>query len=156
MSIGQINIADIQIDPRSRDDIPQIILGLKHIYTTPSLRDAVFKILEEVVPYQVGSDEDVPASTDNGRPGMDQWKILVLGTLRLGLNADFDRIHELANQHRTIREMLGHGLFDEDKVYSLRVISDNVSLLTPDIMDRINQEVVRSGHALIGQKKTKT
>jgi len=156
MVIGQVNIADIQIDLRSRDDIPPIILGLKHIYTTPSLRDAVFKILEEVVPYQVGSDEDVPASTDNGRPGMDQWKILVLGTLRLGLNADFDRIHELANQHRTIREMLGHGLFDEDKVYSLRVISDNVSLLTPDIMDRINQEVVRSGHALIGQKKNES
>ncbi len=29
---------------------------------------------------------------------MDQWKILVLGVLRLGLNTDYDRIHELANQ----------------------------------------------------------
>jgi len=28
-----------------------------------------------------------------GRPGMEQWKILVLGVLRLGLNADYDRIH---------------------------------------------------------------
>jgi transposase, IS5 family len=48
MSIGQIGIADIQIDVSSRDDIPVILLGLQHIYTTPSLRDAVFKILEEV------------------------------------------------------------------------------------------------------------
>ena len=32
---------------------------------------------------------------------MDQWSILVLGTLRLGLNADYDRILELANQHKT-------------------------------------------------------
>jgi len=31
---------------------------------------------------------------------MEQWKILVLGVLRLGLNADYDRIHELANQHK--------------------------------------------------------
>ncbi len=31
---------------------------------------------------------------DKGRPGMDQWAILVLGTLRLGLNADYDRIQE--------------------------------------------------------------
>jgi transposase, IS5 family len=30
---------------------------------------------------------------------MDQWSILVLGVLRLGLNADYDRILELANQH---------------------------------------------------------
>jgi hypothetical protein len=28
---------------------------------------------------------------------MEQWGILVLGTLRLGLNTDYDRIHELAN-----------------------------------------------------------
>ena len=85
---------------------------------------------------------------------MDQWKILVLGVLRLGLSADFDRIHELANQHRTIREMLGHGMFDEDKNYSLSSIRDNVQLLTPELLDRINQEVVRAGHSIIGQKKS--
>jgi len=48
-----------------------------------------------------------PADASTGRPGMDQWKILVLGTLRLDLNADFDWIHELANQHNTLRQMLG-------------------------------------------------
>jgi hypothetical protein len=32
---------------------------------------------------------------------MNQWTILVLGTLRLGLNIDFDRLHELANEHKT-------------------------------------------------------
>ena len=51
MSIGQIDIADIQIDVSSRDDIPVILLGLQQIYTTPPLRDAVFKILEEVKPF---------------------------------------------------------------------------------------------------------
>ncbi len=34
-----------------------------------------------------------------GRPGMTLWRILVLGTLRLGDNKDFDSVHELANQH---------------------------------------------------------
>jgi len=38
---------------------------------------------------------------------MDQWNILVLGTLRLGLNTDYDRIHNLANHHLLIRQMLG-------------------------------------------------
>jgi hypothetical protein len=50
MGIGQIGIADIQIDVSSRDDIPGTVLGLQHIYTTLPLRDAVFKILEEVAP----------------------------------------------------------------------------------------------------------
>ena len=34
-----------------------------------------------------------------GRPGMSQWQILVLGVLRLGLNADYDRIQELVCHH---------------------------------------------------------
>lgn len=153
MSVGQINIADITIDPKSRDDIPQILLGLQYIYINQSLREAVFKILGEIVPYQEGEDGNTPVSIDKGRPGMEQWKILVLGILRLGLNADFDRIHELANQHRTIREMLGHGMFDEDAHYSLSSIRDNIQLFTPEILDRINQEVVKAGHGLVGQKK---
>jgi|GEM_PF-714602 len=98
MSIGQIGIADIQIDVSSRDDIPVILLGLQHIYTTPSLRDAVFKILEEVAPTRLDNDVEKVVSINKGRPGMDQWSILVLGALRLGLNADYDRILELANQ----------------------------------------------------------
>ena len=51
--------------------------------------------------------------------------------------------------------MLGHGAFDEEKFYSLGCIRDNIQLFTPEIMDRINQEVVRAGHDLIGQKKAK-
>jgi IS5 family transposase len=39
---------------------------------------------------------------------MNQWRILVLGVMRLGLNADYDRIHALVNQHGTLRQMLGH------------------------------------------------
>ncbi len=39
---------------------------------------------------------------------MAQGKILVLGVLRLGLNADYDRLRQLANEHRTIRQVLGH------------------------------------------------
>ena len=153
MSIGQISIANIELDISSRDDIPKILLGLQYIYITPSLREAVFDILSEIVPCQVGSDENIPASTTKGRPGMNQWTILVLGVLRLGLNADYDRIHELANQHRTIRLMLGHGAFDEDKTYSLSSIRDNLRLFTPEIMDRINQIVVRAGHKLIGHQE---
>jgi hypothetical protein len=151
MQIGQIDIADIDIDVTSRDDIPMILLGLQHIYTTLPLREAVFKILEEVIPHKKACNTANPAAADanKGRPGMDQWCILVLGTLRLGLGADYDRIQELANQHRTLRMMLGHGLFATDKDYRLQTLKDNLMLFTPDIMARINVAVIRAGYQLL-------
>jgi hypothetical protein len=149
MSIGQRDIADIQIDVSSRDDIPSILLGLQHIYTIQPLRDAVFKILEDVAPTKLDNEEAKVVSINKGRPGMDQWSILVLGTLRLGLNADYDRILELANQHRTLREMLGLGCFDTDKRYCLQTLKDNLKLFTPKVMARINVEVIQAGYQLL-------
>lgn len=77
---------------------------------------------------------------------MTQWQILVLGVLRLGLNADYDRIQELANQHKTLRQMLGHSDWAAETYYELQTLKDNLRLFTPQILDRINQEVVRAGH----------
>ena len=42
-----------------------------------------------------------------GRTGMDLWQILVLGVVRLGLDANFDRLEDLSNHHLLIRQMLG-------------------------------------------------
>jgi hypothetical protein len=69
MSIGQRDIADIQIDVSSRDDIPVILLGLQHIFTTRTLRDAVFKILEEVAPTKMDDERTKIVSLNKGRPG---------------------------------------------------------------------------------------
>jgi IS5 family transposase len=147
LQFGEVDIGAIALDPKSRDDIPQLLRGLQHIYTTAELRARVFAILEEIVPAGVNGQAD----THTGRPGMEQWKILVLGVLRLGLNADYDRIHELANEHKSIRQMLGHsGWADgEEDRYGLQTIKDNLRLFTPAILDRINQEVVRAGHTLV-------
>ena len=155
LEIGQVDIANIVIDVTSRDDIPLILLGLQHIYTTGPLKEAVFKILQEVIPRKnkKGSDETAAVSSNKGRPGMEQWRILVLGTLRVALGADFDRIQELANEHRTLRMMLGHGTFD-DKNYRLQTLRDNLKLFTPEIMDRINTEVIRSGYQLLNLEST--
>ena len=147
MQFGQVDIATIVFNPKSRDDIPQLLRGLQYIYTNVALRERVFTILQEVLPKRVGAEDKASAKT--GRPGMEQWKILVLGVLRLGLNADYDRIQELANEHKTIRHMLGHSDWMEEKRYELQTIKDNISLFTPDILDRINQEVVNAGHQLL-------
>ncbi len=73
MKFGEVDISKIKFDLRSRDEIPKLLMGLQYIYCTPEIRNEVFKILEEIVPEETDSD--------NGRPGMLLWQILVLGTL---------------------------------------------------------------------------
>ena len=144
LALGQIDIAAIVFNPKSRDDIPQILRGLQHLYLDPDVRQRVFAVLEEVLPERAEGKGKV--SPDTGRPGMTQWRILVLGVLRLGLNADYDRIHELANEHKTLRQMLGVGDWQAHVQFELQTLKDNLRLFTPELLDRINQEVVRAGH----------
>jgi hypothetical protein len=147
LMLDGVDIGAIFLDPKSRDDIPQLLRGLQHIYSEPALRERVFTILQEVIPERVRGEGKADSST--GRPGMEQWRILVLGVVRLGLNADYDRIQELANQHSTLRQMLGHGDWTDKTQYKLQTLKDNLRLFTPEILDRINQEVVGAGHVLV-------
>ena len=160
MSFGEIDISEIEINIKSRDDIPVILLGLQHIYCDVELRNKVFDILKKVIPNRTGqslTDEERNQKADakKGRKGMEQWKILVLGTLRLGLNTDYDRIHELAHNHSTINQMLGHSDWCDQETYSLQSIKDNLQLFTVEILDEINREVIKSGHKLIKKKASK-
>jgi hypothetical protein len=80
---------------------------------------------------------------------MDLWKILVLGTLRLNCNWDYDKLHNISNNHMDVRRFLGHTIFDFDQAYALQTIKDNVCLLTPEVLDEINQVVVMAAHKKI-------
>jgi hypothetical protein len=140
MTIGEIDISKIRFDPKSRDDIPKILRGLQFVYTNLPLRTSIFELLDAKISPKV--------SKTNGRPGMTLWNILVCGAIRLDLNCDYDRLHELVNHHNTLREMLGHGAFD-DVTYHFQTLKDNVSLLTPELLDDINILVVNAGHVLV-------
>lgn len=140
---GEVDISEIQFDLRSRDEIPKLLMGLQHIYTTPELREAVFKILETMIPKGI--------DPNNGRPGMYLWRILVLAVLRLNCNWDYDKLQEMANNHQTLRQMLGHAVLNQE-YYPLQTLKDNVSLLTPELLDQINQLVVKAGHKLVKKK----
>jgi hypothetical protein len=145
LQLGGTPIENIKIDLKSRDDIPPLLLGLQYIYTHVELRDKVFEILEQ----KIKPDTD----NNNGRPGMELWKILVFGILRLNLNWDYDRLVEMANNHKTIRKMVGHGSFTDDYEYKLQTLKDNVTLLTPEILDEINTVVVEAGHSIVKKKE---
>ena len=144
LHLGEVDISAIQFDPRSRDDIPRILRGLQHLYINPDRRQAVFCALEKMIPESIDKK--------NGRPGMDLWRILVFGTLRLVINCDFDRLRELANEHGKLRQMLGHGPYDEYQ-YRLQTLQDNIALFTPEVLDEVNIITVTAGHELVKKKE---
>jgi IS5 family transposase len=143
MQIGEVDISKMTFDLRSRDDIPKILRGLQHLYMDLPLRTAIFALLEKQIAPTVDKR--------NGRPGMALWTIFVCGVMRLDLNIDYDRLLELVNHHDTLREMLGHGDFDRS-LYHFQTLKDNVSLLTPELLDEINQLIVGAGHKLVKKK----
>ena len=116
MTVGEIDISKMKFDLKSRDDIPKILRGLQHLHMDVALRTAIFELLERQIAPKV--------SNFNGRPGMALWTILVCGVIRLDLNCDYDRLHELVNHHDTLREMLGHGAFG-DMYYRFQTLKDN-------------------------------
>jgi len=64
--------------------------------------------------------------------------LVVAGVDALGAAADYDRVHELANEHKTLRQMLGHsgGTEEERDRDQLQTIKDNLRLFTPDPVKR--------------------
>ena len=146
MKLGEVDVSHVKIDVKSRDDIPQILRGIQYLYINNEIRDKLFEALEKTIPQKTNKN--------NGRPGMELWKIFVLGVLRLNLNCDYDRLQSLANNYKTVREMLGHGILDEDYYYQLQTLQDNVRLLTPEVLSEINQIIVNSGHELLKKKET--
>ena len=86
---------------------------------------------------------------------MEVWKILVMGLRRLNCNWDYDKLKEIVDNHKTIRQMLGHPDFSDEYRYPLQTIEDNVRLFTPELLNEINQIVVRVGQNLVKKKRNR-
>ena len=101
--LGSTNIGATELDTKSRDDIPALLIGLQAIYLDEGTRTELFRLTEEHV---------LPGRRRNtGRPGMDLWRILVMGILKQGLRCDFDRLREIVNRHVDVQVFLGHDVW---------------------------------------------
>ncbi len=142
--LGSVDIGSIELNVKSRDDIPAILIGLQAIWNDKAAREELFRLLDaHVLPDR---------RRDTGRPGMHLWRILVMGVLKQGLNCDYDRLQELANEHGKIQAFLGHSDWFEPGFYELQNIRDNVELLTPELLREVNRLVVSTGHKVAGKK----
>ena len=140
MEFGEVKIEDIELGLKSRDEMPALLLGLQHLYVDEETRTRLFALLEEhVLP---GVDRKV------GRPGMEIWRILVMGVVIQGPGCDFDRLHDLVNEHMTLRQFLGHADIWDERKYEYQTVVDNVFLVRPELLAQVGQLIVESGHAV--------
>ena len=97
-TLGITAIPDVKFPLRSRDELPPVLKSLHYIFTTPELNEKVFSLLEEVV---------CKDKKQTGRKGMDLWHILVLAVVRHTLSTNWDRMEDMAANHRLIRQVMG-------------------------------------------------
>jgi len=139
--LGTDPIGEVKIPIKSRHELPPVLGGLQFIFTTPELNEAVFSILEEKV---------CAGKQDTGRKGMDLWEILVLGVVRLCVDANYAELHHMANYDSLLRGIMGLSpIFSKGKTYGLSTIKDNVKLLDAATIERINRIVVQGGHSIV-------
>ena len=142
--LGSTDIGAIELDAKSRDDIPVLLIGLQAVYLDEGTRTELFRLLEaHILPGR---------RRDTGRPGMDLWRILVMGVLKQGLRCDFDHLREIVNRHADVQAFLGHDVWFDPCRYELQTIRDNVSLLTPELLGKVNDLIVATGHGIAGKK----
>ena len=138
--LGTINIEDIFIDQTSRDETTQILRGLQFLYCNDKTRSKIGQLLNDNI-----------HRSEKGRKGMSLWNIFVLGVIRLNLGINYDILKNLVDNHIGIRQMLGFSTFyDNTKVIGLQTIVDNVHLLTEELLKKINHEVIKVGHEIVG------
>src|SRR5476651_2500182 len=79
---------------------------------------------------------------------MNYWEIVVLAAARLSCNLDYDKLQDLAENHRTLRQIMGIGNWEEEVDFDWRRIEDNLNKLRPETLKKINDLIVQTGHAL--------
>lgn len=134
-------IRDVRLNTECRDEIIPILRALQHIYARPDLRDELLDA--------VARDVNGTTRADQGRPGMDYWSILVLGAVRLGCDLDYDRLQNLAEEHRSLRRIMGIDGWCDGRTFDWRCLRHNIGLLSPDTIERLNHLIVAEGHRLV-------
>jgi len=139
-------IEKIRLPLKSRDELPPILAGLQWIWMHPTLKAEIFALLEAKI---------LAGKQATGRTGMDLWQILVLGVVRLGLDADWDRLEHVANYDSLVRQMLGVPATPwgaDAKVFGHQTLRDNVALLDDELLQQINARIAAAGREVFAKK----
>jgi hypothetical protein len=135
-------VGELMLNYDCRDEVVPVLAGLQYVYTCGELRREIVKLVAEDI------NED--SRRDVGRPGLDDWQIVVLAAVRLGCNYDYDKLQDQAENHRALRTLLGVGEWDEGPSFRARRIRDTLCQLKPTTLEAINHAIVSHGQQLHG------
>ena len=133
-------IDNVVLNVNCRHELIPILAGLRHLYSQPNLRNRILR--------RIAQDINHNSRRDVGREGLDDWQILVLAGVRLGCNFNYDELHDLAEQHRALREIMGIGQWDVKTSFNWRRIRNTLCSLKAETLDAINELVIGEGHRL--------
>ena len=133
-------IENVTLNLNCRDEIIPILVALQHIYSDADVRDPILQL--------IARDVNHDSRRDIGRHGLDDWQILVLAAVRLGCNLNYDKLQDLAEQHRALRHIMGIGDWDVKTSFNWRRVRNTLCLLQPETIDKISDAIVAVGHTL--------
>ena len=133
-------ISQVNLNLGCRDEIIPILRALQHVYEDAELRGELLRL--------VGKDVNEGTSRKRGRRGLNYWEIVVLAAARLGCNLDYDKLQDLAENHRSLRHIMGIGDWQQEVDFDWRRIEDNLIKLRPETVKKITALVVKAGHVL--------
>jgi IS5 family transposase len=137
-------VTEVTLNRNCRDELIPILRALQHLYGDLPLRRELLGL--------VGKDVNPTTSRKQGRRGLSYWEIAVLAAVRLGCNVDYDKLQDLAENHRSLRLIMGIGDWQGEEVdFDWRRLQDNLTKLRPETLKQLNDLVVRAGHRLAPQ-----
>jgi transposase, IS5 family len=139
-----VPIETVSFQLNCRHELIPILVALQHLYCQTHRCQQLLQLISQ--------DINATTKTNRGRTGLSYWEIIVLAAVRLGCNCDYDALQDLAENHRTLRQILG---VDDEPIdpkrpspYAWHRLRDNLCLLRPRTLEQINHFVVAAGHEL--------
>lgn len=134
-----VPIHKVPLNLECRDSIVPVLKALQHVYSHRELTARILGL--------IAADINPGTRTDTGREGLDYWHVCVLAAVRLGCNLTYDQLQDLAENHRTLRAIMGLGECDENSFHH-KTLRNNFCLLKADTLEQISLAIVQAGHAL--------
>jgi IS5 family transposase len=138
-----IPIERVAFQMHCRHELLPILVALQHLYCDKEACQQLMHLVQQ--------DVNKDSKATRGRTGLSYWEILVFAAVRLGCDLDYDALQDLAENHRTLRLILGiadEPLPEQSSPYLWQRLRDNLCLLRPETLEHINHFLVSVGHKL--------
>lgn len=147
LSIFQTPIDEVVLSLYSRDQMSKLLRGIQEVYKNEICYIAITDLLLADITKNSKKEDK-----NKGAPAFTAWAIFVLISLRQNGSYDYDQLADFATNHIAVREIMGLCI-PPDKAIPKSTIHDNIKLVKPETIQKINEIVVGFGHSLLNSKK---